>query len=372
MKKSVLKSLPIFFTALVLLFGCQKNIRDNPLTDSGGSNKDFPPQQLKVFMEVNLVADNSMFSPQLLNPNLVNARNVTFSPSGTAFVSVENMGTSMRFMTDGQPAGSSLTIPFSGGETGHSNPTGQVFNYSSGFLLPNGNPAQIIFACKHGTICGWNSGSTAVQMIANASATSNLGITMANNGINSFIYVANFAQNRIDVYNSQWNLVNMPFTDPNLPADYSPLNVSSLSDGKIYVAYAKKTASGGIETGNGNGYVNVFSPNGVLLQRFASKGKLNAPYGIVKAPALFWGITSVIQNKILVGNTGDGRINVFDESGDYLGQLATQGQTLEVDGLWGMSFPPDGIYNSNYLYFAARPGDGAHGVFGYVKSKTLN
>jgi hypothetical protein len=82
------------------------------------------------------------------------------------------------------------------------------------------------------------------------------------------------------VFDKNWNLVNdKPFTDPDLPAGYSPFNIQIISDGKLYVMYAKKDATGKREIGPGNGYVNVFSTDGTLLKRFASKGKLNAPGG---------------------------------------------------------------------------------------------
>jgi uncharacterized protein (TIGR03118 family) len=373
MERKIIKPLPVLLATAfsLLLFSCQKNINGNSSASNNSNGaKDFQPQELKNFVQVNLVADNSSFSPQLINPNLVNARNLAFSPSGVAFVSVENLGASMRFITDGQSAGPSVIIP--NGGAGNSHPTGVVFNYSSNFKLPNANPAQVIFITSNGTIYGWNSGSNAVQMFEHVPAASNYGITMANNGVNYYLYAANFAQNKIEVLNASWNFVNMPFSDPNLPAGYAPLNVASISDGKIFVTYAKKSSTGGIEPGNGNGYINVFSPSGVLLQRFASEGKLNAPYGIVKAPAEFWGWPSTIENMILVGNAGDGRINVFDENGDFKGQLAEKGKVIEIEGLSGLAFPAEPIYNFNFLYFTARPGNGAHGIFGYIKSKSFN
>jgi uncharacterized protein (TIGR03118 family) len=375
MKSKIIKPPLVLLTTVFsfLLFSCQKTINDNSSAlENVSGTKEFQPQELKDFVQVNLVADDNSLSPQpqLVNPNLVNARNLTFSPSNVAFVSVENMGASMRFAIDGQSAGASLVIP--NGGSGNSHPTGLVYNFSSGFTLPNGNPAQVIFVTSNGMVHGWNTGTSAVQMVEHVTPASNYGLTMASNGTSNFLYAANFAQNKIEVYNSSWNSVNMPFSDPNLPAGYSPINVASISDGKIFVAYAKKNSAGGIEPGNGNGYVNVFSPNGTLLQRFASGGKLNAPFAIVKAPSVFWGWPSQIENMILVGNTGDGRINVFDENGDYKGQLAAKGKTLEIEGLRGLAFPPAPNYNYNFLYFTAGPDNGTHGIFGYVKSKSWN
>jgi len=37
---------------------------------------------------------------------------------------------------------------------------------------------------------------------------------------------------------------------------------------------------------------------------------------------------------ILVGNFGDGRINVFTQEGKFLGQLQSHKHPLEIEGLW--------------------------------------
>ncbi len=163
---------------------------------------------------------------------------------------------------------------------------------------------------------------------------------------------------------------NKPFVDPDLPAGYSPFNIQILSGGKLYVMYAKKDATGKKDIGPGNGCINIFNPNGILLKRFASKGKLNAPWGITIAPAGFWGEFSQTQitNVILVGNNGDGHINAFDENGNFIGPLYTKGKAIKIDGLWGLTFPPITGLNRYYLYFASGPDNGTNGLVGYIKN----
>ena len=46
---------------------------------------------------------------------------------------------------------------------------------------------------------------------------------------------------------------------------------------------------------------------GVLLQRVASRGALNAPWGIALAPAAF----GAAAGDLLIGNFGDGHINAY-------------------------------------------------------------
>jgi hypothetical protein len=62
-----------------------------------------------------------------------------------------------------------------------------------------------------------------------------------------------------------------------------------------------------------------------------SQRKLNAPWGMVQATANF----GDFSNDLLVGNFGDGRINVYDPtSGKFLGTLKTDGHPITIGGLW--------------------------------------
>jgi hypothetical protein len=53
------------------------------------------------------------------------------------------------------------------------------------------------------------------------------------------------------------------------------------------------------------------------VHRIASHGTLNAPWGLAIAPAGF----GDLAGSLLVGNFGDGRINVFTD-GHFAGQTA--------------------------------------------------
>lgn len=358
---------------LMSLLACQKNINDSsPTSIKLSGNKSVPPKELKDFVQVNLVADNSDYGAANLDANLKNGWGLAISSTGQIRVASEAVGVSGVYTLDGNIVSVPTYIPGSASSDGGvSRPTGHVYNATEDFKLPNGNAARFISASGDGSIAGWNDGNTAIRMIDNAPGASYVGITIASYAGANYLYAANFAENRIDVYNNSWKGVNMPFADPNVPAGYSPFNIQTI-DGKIYVTYAKKNANGEEETGNGKGYINVFNPDGTLAKRFASQGKLDAPWGIVKAPASFWGSSSQLSNLILVGNFGDGHINVFDENGNFLGPLQSKGKPIEIDGLWGIAFPPPTSLNSTYLYFAAGPGTEQHGLMGYIKNLYLN
>jgi hypothetical protein len=142
------------------------------------------------------------------------------------------------------------------------------------------------------------------------------------------------------------------FTDAGIPADYGPFNVQSIGS-NLYVAYAKVDPATGDEVkGAGNGYVSVFSADGTFIKRFASNGTLNAPWAIAVAPANF----GSFAGSILIGNFGDGRINVFNANdGSLLGQLKSANGEIELDGLWALV---TGV-RRHALLRRGRPGRGA-------------
>ena len=71
---------------------------------------------------------------------------------------------------------------------------------------------------------------------------------------------------------------------------------------------------------------------------------------------------------ILVGNFGDGRINVFTTDGVYLGQLQSKSKTIVISGLWAIGFAPTTAtaINPMRLYFTAGPAKETDGLFGYL------
>ena len=91
--------------------------------------------------------------------------------------------------------------------------------------------------------------------------------------------------------------------------------------------------------GRGLGVVDEFSTNGRLIARIASGGALNAPWGLAIAPAS-WGSAA---GSLLIGNFGDGRINIIAEQGHHFanhitGQVVDKqtGKPFTEPGLWGL------------------------------------
>jgi uncharacterized protein (TIGR03118 family) len=236
-----------------------------------------------------------------------------------------------------------------------------------------------------GILSAWNGGAgNNAFLVKNNSATSAYtGLTLAANGGANYLYAANFRAKKIDVWDKTFAPVAMTFKDPGIPSGYSPFNIQVVGSW-LYVLYAKVGPDGKDQPGAGNGYVSIFTTAGNFVKRFASKGYLNAPWGIAMTPTGFFEDLDGDDSKsgksghgnsddfdeplLLVGNFGDGRINVYTQDGQFLGQLKSHGRTVVIDGLWALSFPPvtATAIDPNRLYFTAGPDDEQHGLFGYI------
>jgi uncharacterized protein (TIGR03118 family) len=346
---------------LMVISSCKKEAQQAAVSEEP------QPQEkkfVKDFTQVNLIGDNDEYSPARIDANLVNGWGIAVSPNGIFWVSAEGTGTSLVVDKGGAQIIPPVSIP-SPTSTSGGHPSGQVFNSTADFKLPNGTKAFFLFAGLDGVISGWNGGAAAVAVINDPGEVYS-GITIAQDGAANFLYVANFSEKKIEVFDANFNDVDKPFKDPNLPKEYSPFNIQNIG-GKLYVMYAKLNEEEGEEEAHpGFGYVDIYNPDGSLEKRFVSKGQLNAPWGIAWAPASFFGEGG--QNAILIGNFGDGSINAYSEDGDFLGQLRHHGKPIKIEGLWGIAFAPATAttVSPNALYFAAGPDDEEHGLFGYI------
>lgn len=323
------------------------------------------------YQQDNLVSDGSV-PARHTDANLVNGWGVAFNPNGFVWVSANGTGVSTLYDGSGNPQSLVVTIPSAAGGSSKGKPTGIVFSGSNDFVVRNGTlsaPARFIFSTEDGLIAGWapTVDATHALPVARAPGAVYKGLALAGNGAGNFLYAADFVGRKIDVYDRTFQPVAMPggFVDPSIPASYSPFNIQNIQ-GDLYVAYAKREPGEDEETtGPGLGFINVFDANGQLLRRVASRGKLNAPWGMALAPASF----GRFANRLLVGNFGDGTINAYDaRSGAFRGQLrGADGRTLKIDGLWGLAFG-NGIQNqpTSTLFFAAGPDDENHGLYGAI------
>jgi uncharacterized protein (TIGR03118 family) len=356
------------FAFIILLFlilvitGCKKSSDNTSTTPT-------PPTPDTSYQQVNLVADTAGFGAAVVDQNLKNAWGIAIGPTGAFWISSNHKGVTTVYDRNGASLLAAVAIPSGGNHFGGS-PSGVVYNSTADFMMPGTiESSKFIYVQENGRISAWSSGDSTIQ-VADWSATGAVfkGAAIANDGSGNFLYVANFKGGKIEVFDRRFKhtaVVNS-FNDPGIPAGFGPFNIQNIG-GKLFVTYAKikPPDSTDDERGPGNGYVDIFNPDGSLVKRFASQGTLNSPWGIAQAPTGF----GHGQNIILIGNFGDGRINVFDTSGTYKGQLKDNKVPVSIDGLWALVFPennnPPG--DQNQLFFTAGPQEEVHGLFGYMK-----
>jgi uncharacterized protein (TIGR03118 family) len=189
------------------------------------------------------------------------------------------------------------------------------------------------------------------------------------------LYATDLHNNKIDVFDTTFTKpvgLQGKFIDPTMPAGYVPFGIAALNN-ELYVTYAMQDAAKHDEvTGSGLGFVDIFDFNGNFVSRFASGDKLDAPWGLALAPAGFGNLAG----DVLIGNFGDGRINIFAPNGADLAMpmgplTVTNGGTLTIPGLWGLSFGNgDADKPSTTLFYTAGFTDQSSGVFGSIATSS--
>jgi uncharacterized protein (TIGR03118 family) len=321
------------------------------------------------FTETDLVSDIPGRAA-LTDPNVVNAWGLALSPTSPLWVA--NNGTNTATLYAGGANGNPvtkvpLTVTIPGGA-----PTGQVFNDTASFVVtgPGGSgPARFLFASEDGEVTGWNptAAPTAAIVAAHSTGAVYKGLALLHTDAGPFLLATDFRHARIDVYNGQFRRVRLPgslFADRTLPQGYAPFNIAVLGGG-IYVTYAKQGPGKVDEVdGSGLGFVDRYNAFGLLSGRVASRGTLNAPWGLAIAPASF----GSLAGDLLVGNFGDGRIGAFDSTGGFAGQLQdAAGRTIAIDGLWALLPGTANTGGTDAVWFSAGPGGEEHGLVGLIR-----
>lgn len=327
-----------------------------------------------AYQQMNLVSDGAV-QALATDGHLKNPWGIVAFPGGPFWISDNGMGVSTLYDGKGDIVPLVVTIPPPADSPGATAaPTGVVWNPNGqAFLLAPGAAALFIFATEDGTISAWNptvNRNAAVLKVDNSQGGSGAvykGLALATNSHGVFLYATNFRNATVDVFDSTFKPATLSgsFTDPGIPAGYAPFGIAAI-DGNLFVSYAKQDAAKHDDVaGPGHGFVDVFDTNGNLIRRFASRGALNSPWGMVRAPLDFGGFSA----HVLIGNFGDGHISAFDSDGDFRGQLRdTSGRRITIDGLWGLIFGIGLAADPNTLYFTAGTNDEADGLFGSLQA----
>jgi uncharacterized protein (TIGR03118 family) len=288
-------------------------------------------------------------------------------------------------------AGLVVSVPSVAGGLG--TPTGIVASNtppgSTAFTVTGVNPISgkqvsaasiFIFATLDGTIRGWNpavggisaTGASTATLAADRSSAgaTYTGLAIATNNGQLFLYAADDGQNRrIDVFDSNFKLVESnpeAFVDAEIPKKFAPYGIQTITDADgvetIWVTYTALDKSQG-------GFVDSFTPAGVLKTHFAVSGPLHSPWGVALAPSDFGPMSNAL---LITNNTPHGRINAFDpKSGAFLGPLRDEsGKAIEIDDIWAIQFgqggPAGANGNPNQLFFTAGNNNYGDGTFGVI------
>jgi uncharacterized protein (TIGR03118 family) len=351
-------------------------------------------------LQTNLVSDLPGVA-QVMDKNLVNPWGISENAMSPFWVADNNAGMSTLYNSAGAPQALAVSIPSPGNLLGSDGtPTGTVFNIapaaSKAFMITDGTntaSAVFLFATEDGTIVGWNPGvdptgtfdgpkgagtkgasthaviavdNSAIPTADNGAVYKGLAIATDANG-RTLLYASNFRSGQVDVFDSNFKPVtNLPagaFTDKKIPQGFAPFNVQTLGN-QIYVTYAKQNADKHDDVAApGNGFIDVFNLDGSGGHRLVTRGPLDSPWGLAIAPASF----GSLAGDLLVGNFGNGRINVFDPgSGGALTALKDpDGQLIQIDGLWALKVGNGGNGgDAMTAYFTAGIDHEQHGLFG--------
>jgi uncharacterized protein (TIGR03118 family) len=325
------------------------------------------------FVQTDLVSDVSGLAPAM-DPDLKNPWGMSFGATTPFWVSNQGSNTSTLY----DPLATTIKVPLTvniptGGATPPTGPTGQVFNNTtSDFMIPAPTgtvKAAFLFASLQGTLEGWSPGSTGAtanaEVVASVPKASFTGLTLDSVGGSNYLYAAD-ATGSIRVFNGSFtNVTNTTFAgkfvDPTPVPGFTPFNIQNLG-GNLFVTYAAATSTGAPLPG---GYVDEYSAAGNFIQRIATAGPLNAPWGLALAPMGF----GSLGGDLLVGNLFNSTIDAYNLSNDNLvGSITVKTGFTSPVGLWALDFGNGTTGNADTLYFDAGVNNQRDGVFGEIRS----
>jgi uncharacterized protein (TIGR03118 family) len=349
-----------------------------------------PPSTSTAFTDTALVADdiNVIATAKTIDANLQNPWGIATATGLPFWIADNNSNLSTLYSGTGtietqEVTGSpdvGVTIPASAAGV-QANPTGQVYNGTGGFLIPTASgqeSALFIFDGEGGTIAAWanGSGTTAVTayddgVVNGADHAVYKGLAIgAVSGVN-YLYATDLHNNKVDVFDTNFSkpaALQGKFVDPAIPAGFVPFGITALN-GQLYVSFAQQDVAMHDEImGAGLGYVDIFDFSGNLVSKFTSGGALNAPWGMAIAPAGF----GSLQGDVLIGNFGDGTINIFAPNGTSLATseghlMGSNGTAITFPGLWSLVFGNgDSDKPFTTLFYTAGFADQTDGVFGSI------
>jgi uncharacterized protein (TIGR03118 family) len=309
----------------------------------------------------------SLVSNQLIDPIVPTIDPLLANPWGLArsagspwWIADNDTGWSTLYNAVGAQVPLRVVIPTAGhgpveatGLNGPGTPTGIVSNGSKTDFQVSGVASSFIFAALDGTISAWpglNKNLATLVVDNSALNASYTGLAITSNASGNFLYAADNANNKIDMFDGSFNLVGS-FGDPSAPSNTTVFGVQDIN-GLVYVSYAIPGVGAG-------GYIDLFTESGIFVKTLIQSNILNQAWGMAAAPANF----GPLSNTLLVSNNSvNGTINAFDPlNGKFIGTVKdSSGKNIIINNLWGIAFGGGNTTNGgqNVLFLTAGPGIG--------------
>jgi uncharacterized protein (TIGR03118 family) len=323
------------------------------------------------------LSSNQVGAARHTDPLLVNGWGLVHAPGSPWWLSDNDSGWSTLYDAAGVTQGLKVLVPTAGGGpdsptggNGPGTPTGIVWSAStSGEFQVEGWPSIFLFATLDGTISGWtpesnkNQAIVAVDTSTSSTPAVYTGLAITNKPSGNFLYAADAANNKVDVYDGNFKLVTS-IIDTAVPAGFAAFGVREIN-GLVYVTFASSTGASG-------GFVDVFKEDGTPVnpgQHLIQGAPLNQPWGIAAASKNFGPLSNTL---LIANNTNSGTINAFNAAtGKFVGAIKDMnGKVIAIDQLWGIDFgdSTEGGKNGkiNQMFFTAGPNNNFAGTFGVI------
>jgi uncharacterized protein (TIGR03118 family) len=311
--------------------------------------------------KITKLTSNQSGKAKHMDPLLVNAWGLAYAPGNAFWVSDEGNGWSTLYDGNGVPQSLQVIVPAANGGAG--SPTGLVYNGSSEFKIRNWT-SLFLFATLDGTIQGWSNfepSQTLIGVNNSGSHASYTGLAITSKASGNFVYAADTANNKVDVYDGTFTFVTS-FSDSTIPKGFVVSGIQDIN-GQVYLTYV--SAAGG-----GGGFIDIFGEDGTFVKRFAHGKPLNQPWGFAVAPKNFGPLSNTL---LISNNTNAGTINGFNlKTGKFVGTVKNSaGKAITIDQLWGIEFGGGSSANGkkNQLYFTSGPNNNVNGLFGVIAFK---
>jgi uncharacterized protein (TIGR03118 family) len=385
--RNLLVSLPATIAGAITLTACGGGGGGGSGTQTGGPPTSSLSDTALVSNKMGVVG-----TPTTIDANLSNPWGMATGPGLPFWVADNNSNVVTLYNGDGQiqthtvtgATDAGIAIPPEAPNVA-ADVTGAVFTDKGAFSIPTPKgqeAAQFVFDGEAGTLAAWaaDSGAGAVTVYDDAIANGAehavyKGLALGSVNGQTFLYATDLHNSKVDVFDTSFTkptAMQGKFVDPTMPAGFAPFGIAAVND-QLFVTFAKQDDAKHDEVGGaGMGYVDAFDFSGNFVFRFASADVLNAPWGIAVAPAGF----GSVGGDVLVGNFGDGKVNVFAPDGTQLatsmGALTvSNGGPVSIPGLWALKFGNgDSDKPLNTLFYTAGFANQTDGVFGSITVST--